>query len=121
VLTLCWLLTIAVLPFRTEMAGEFGNDRFTITFYIGTVLASSICLFAMTVIIRSAPDVAKSDPGISDRHFFASAVTAVILVVALALAALVPGVGYFAMLLLGLAPIASWLRYRRPVADGAPA
>jgi uncharacterized membrane protein len=79
VLNLCWLLTIAVLPFPTEMAGAFGNDRFTVTFYIGTVLASKIFLFAMTVIIRSAPDVAKNHPCISDRHFFASGVTTVIL------------------------------------------
>jgi hypothetical protein len=45
----------------------------------------------------------------------------VVLVVALAVVALVPGVDYLALLLLVVTPVVSWLRYRRPLADGAPA
>lgn len=121
VVNLCWLLTIVVLPFPTDMIGAFSNDRFTATFYIGTVLASSICQLVMIGIVRASPDLAKSNPGISDRQRFTSASNTVILVVALALAALIPGVTYFSLLLLALTPLLSWLRYRRPLADSVPA
>jgi uncharacterized membrane protein len=121
VVNLCWLLTIVVLPFPTEMIGGFNNDRFTAAFYTGTMLASSGCLLAMILITRADPDVAKNSGGVPDRQRFAAAVNAGILVVALASAALIPGVGYFALLLLGLAPLASWIRYRRSVADSAQA
>jgi uncharacterized membrane protein len=40
-MNLCWLLTIVVLPFPTEMIAGFDHDYFTPLFYIGTVLASS--------------------------------------------------------------------------------
>jgi uncharacterized membrane protein len=121
VANLCWLLTIVVLPFPTEMIGGFADDRFTSAFYIGTVLAGFIFQLAMIVIIRGVPEIAESHPGISDRQRFAAAANTVILAVALALAALVPGVSYFALLLLVLTPVVSRLRYRRPLADGAPA
>lgn len=35
---LCWLLTIAVLPFPSEMVGAFGIDRFTAMLYLGTIV-----------------------------------------------------------------------------------
>jgi uncharacterized membrane protein len=99
----CWLLAIVILPFPTEMIGGFREDRFTASLYIATVLASSVCLLAMTLIIRADPDVAKEPGGVPDEQCFAIAVTTVILAVALVLAALVPGVGYLALLLLVLA------------------
>jgi uncharacterized membrane protein len=113
VANLCWLLTIVVLPFPTEMIGKFDNDRFTAVFYIGAVLASNICQLAMILIIRADPAVAKHAGGVPDRQRFGSALNTGILVVAFALAALVPGVGYLALLLLGLAHPATWIRYRR--------
>jgi uncharacterized membrane protein len=121
VANLCWLLTIAVLPFPTEMIGAFGSDQFTVGLYIGTVLASFICQLAVILIVRGTPELAKIHPGVSDQQRFASVFNTVILVVAFALVALVPGVGYFALLLLVLTPVVSRLRYRRPLADGAPA
>lgn len=121
VANLCWLLTVVVLPFPTEMIGGFGDDQFTAALYVGTVLASFICQLAVILIIRGAPEIAKNGPGISDRHYFTSAANTVILVVALAVVALVPGVDYLALLLLVVTPVVSWLRYRRPLADGAPA
>jgi uncharacterized membrane protein len=118
---LWWLLTIVVLPFPTEMIGGFREDRFTASLYIATVLLSSICLLAMTLIIRADPDVAKHPGGVPDKQRFDTAVTTGILVVALALAALVPGVGYFALLLLVLGGPIGRIRNRRRSDATAPA
>jgi uncharacterized membrane protein len=113
VANLCWLLTIVVLPFPTEMIGGFNDDRFTAAFYIGTMLAANLCQLAMIFIIRADPAVARNSGGVPDRQRFTAVVIAVLFAVALALAALVPGVGYFALLLLALAVPASRIRYRR--------
>jgi uncharacterized membrane protein len=112
VANLCWLLTIVVLPFPTEMIGGFNHDRFTPVFYISAILASNICQLAMILIIRADPAIAKDNTGISDRRRFASVVNAGLLTVALVLAALLPGIKYYALLLLTLVPLAVKFRYR---------
>ena len=116
-----WLLAIVVLPFPTEMIGGFEEDRFTASLYIGTILLSSICLLAMTLIVRADPEVAKRPGGVPDEQRFNMWVTTGILAVALVLAALVPGVGYFALLLLVLGSPISRIRNRRRADGTAPA
>jgi uncharacterized membrane protein len=109
---LYWLLTIAVLPFPTEMVGAFGEDRFTVLFYIGTILASSVCQTVMLLIIRHDPQVAKHPAGITDQWRFNAIGSTVALVAAFVLAALGPAVSYFAILLLVVPPLIARLRYR---------
>jgi uncharacterized membrane protein len=109
---LCWLLTIAVLPFPTEMVGAFGEDRFTVLFYIGTILASSVCLTIMALIIRHNPELAKHPGGIDDQWRFNSVGTSIALAAAFVLAAAVPAVSYFAILLLLVPPLIARVRYR---------
>jgi uncharacterized membrane protein len=116
---LWWLLTIVVLPFPTEMIGGFDDDRFTAVFYIATILAADACLLAITLITRRDPDVARNPGGVPDRQFFMGVFNVGLLVLALALAALVPGVRYLALLLLLLnLPVA--MIYRRRI-ENAPA
>jgi uncharacterized membrane protein len=113
VMNLGWLLTIVVLPFPTEMIGKFDDDRFTAAFYIGTILAADIFLFAMILTVRADPALARHGDGVPDRRRFEMGVTTATLAVALVLAATVPGVGYFALLLLVLSSPISRIRYRR--------
>jgi uncharacterized membrane protein len=115
----CWLLTIVILPFLTEMVGGFHNDLLTAVFYIGAVLASNICQLVMIRIIHADRDVAKNADGVPERQRFMSALNTGILVVALVVAALVSGVEYYAFLLLLLAYPISWIRYRRSPAGSA--
>jgi uncharacterized membrane protein len=115
---LWWLLTIVVLPFPTEMTGAFGDDRFTTLFYIGTMLASSICQLAIILIIRGNPELGGGPGEPSDRQRFGIVVNTVIMMLALTLTALVPGVGYFSILLLALTPLVFRLSYRRPATGG---
>lgn len=112
-----WLLTIVVLPFPTEIIGQFHGDRFTTSLYIGTVLAANVFLLAMILIVRADPRLAKNGEGISDQQRLGSVVTTGILAVALVLAAAVPRVGYFALLLLFLTYPISWIWERRRPAE----
>jgi uncharacterized membrane protein len=101
VLNMLWVLTIVVLPFPTEMVGGYGEDRFTVVLYIGTILASSACLTALSVAIRG-------------RLVGGAGSMTALLALALLVAAFVTGVGYTALLLLLLAPLVErlWQRWR---------
>jgi uncharacterized membrane protein len=93
-----WLLTIVVLPFPTEMIGKFDEDRFTVALYIGTMLAADICLLAMIAMARATPEITKNGAAALDRQRLMATITTGLLAVAFVLAALVPSVGYFALL-----------------------
>jgi uncharacterized membrane protein len=112
-----WLLTIVVLPFPTEMIGKFHDDRFTASFYIATVLAANVLLFTMIMIVRGDPGLARNDEGIPDRQRFGAGLTMGLLAVAFVLAAAVPNVGYFAILLLLLTSPISWIWDHRHPAE----
>jgi uncharacterized membrane protein len=115
---LCWLLTIVVLPFPTELVGAFGRDQFTLLFYIGTILAGSACQTAMALIIRRDENVARSPDSISDSWWMTMLVTTATLVLALLLAAVVPAVGFYVLLILALPPYVVRWWYRRNPGDG---
>lgn len=87
-----WVLTIVLLPFVTEMVGGYDNDQFTLVLYVATIVASSVCLTAMSTLAHGRP-------------VSAAAATTGLLVAVLALALLVPDVGYFWLLLLFLSPL----------------
>jgi uncharacterized membrane protein len=95
-----WVFTIVALPFSTEMVGEYGEDPFTQGLYIGSVLASSICLAVLSVLVQGR--VVPSAVGPS-----------VMLAVALVLVLVVPAVGYFALLLLAASPLFERLLARK--------
>jgi uncharacterized membrane protein len=96
-----WTLTIVALPFPTEMVGGYGEDRFAVGLYIGTILASSACLTALAV-------------GLNQRLVGGAGTMTVLLALALLVAVFVPGVRYWALLLLFLAPLLDrlWRRWR---------
>jgi uncharacterized membrane protein len=100
-LDMLWALTIVVLPFPTEMVGGYGADRFAVGLYIGTILVSSACLTALAVALHG-------------RLVGGAGTMTVLLALAFLLAVLVPGVAYWALLLLFLAPVLDrlWRRWR---------
>lgn len=110
-----WLFTTVLLPFPTEMVGRYGSESFTMAFYIGTVLASSVCLTALTLVIYRNPDIQDPDNPVDDRYVANSVTTTGLIVVALVLALVVPKVNYLALLLLFLTPVVArlWTRRRR--------
>lgn len=97
-----WLLAIVVIPFTTEMTSSYANDRFTTALYIGTIMVACLCQLVMLLIARGRPDFTREDADGFDRMFFGSVISSAALVLALVLAVLVPGIGYWPMLLLVL-------------------
>jgi hypothetical protein len=91
------------------MTAGFGEDRFTPLLYIGTVLASSLCLLGLISYVQRHPAVRDEEP--SRRQLENAFLTTASLVVAFGLA-FIPGVGYFALFMLFVPPIILRLRYR---------
>ncbi|WP_245606984.1 TMEM175 family protein [Pseudonocardia spinosispora] len=100
VMNFCWVLTIVILPFPTEIAGAYSNDRFSVLFYVGTILASTACQCALTMIVRLNPETASSSSAISDRWMINSLASTSVLAIAFVVAVLWPNLGYYALLLL---------------------
>jgi uncharacterized membrane protein len=113
-----WLLTIVLLPFPTEMIGAFDHDRFVGGFYTTTILAGVVCQTMMVLILRAHPELMSRPARSLDRTLFTTAASAGALVVALALALLVPDLQYYSLLLLLLVPLIDRFRHSgRPEAE----
>jgi uncharacterized membrane protein len=106
---LAWVFTIVVLPFPTAMIAGFGDDPFTPLLYIATVLLASACLTMLVLVVHRHPELRVDDP--PELRIFNSVATTASLVVAFGIA-LIPGVRYFALLLLFVPPVLSRIRYR---------
>jgi uncharacterized membrane protein len=104
-LNLGWLLTVVILPFPTEIIGTYESDRFTAGFYVGTILALSIFQTALTLLIRNHPELERPDNPVTERGLIGSLATTGLFVVAFVLAALVPGVNFYALFVLFLTPL----------------
>jgi uncharacterized membrane protein len=111
-----WLLAIVALPFPTEVAGMYGNDRFTSSLYIGTILAASVCQLVMVLIIRRDPALRDEDSELARAPLFDTSVNTALLAAAFVVAALVPHAGYYMLLLLLLPGIITRFRKGSPVA-----
>jgi uncharacterized membrane protein len=106
---LAWVFTIVVLPFPTAMTAGFGDDPFAPLLYIGTVLAASACLTTLVLVVHRNPELRDDD--LSERQIFNSVATTASLVVAFGIA-FIPGVRYFALLMLFVPPLIDRFRYR---------
>jgi len=95
-----WLLSIAFLPFPTELVSFVGeNGTATSTFYVGTMLVTSIASTVMQVIIVRHPEIQAEDVRGTLRARGA-VVSTVTMAVVLLVVAFVPHVGLYALLLL---------------------
>lgn len=102
-LSLLWAFTIVVLPLPTAMSAEFERERQTIGFYIGTMFVSSLILTVLALTIRADSRLEAPDNPIDGKAVRGSAVITVLFAAALLGGVLVPGVNYWALLLLLLA------------------
>jgi uncharacterized membrane protein len=113
-LNLGWVLTIVFLPFASQVAADFGaRDRLGVATYIGTVAASSVCLTALTLLVRRRPGLRREDVGRRESSPVPATISTVLLLVALVVGVTVPRVNYWAMLLLFLSgPLEHLVRRR---------
>jgi uncharacterized membrane protein len=98
--SLCWALTIVVIPFPTQLIAAYGKDPGAMALYIGVLFVSCACLCVLSVHVSRTPSVQR--PGLPPAAFSpAGAVsTTVWCAVAFALALASSTVNYYALLLL---------------------
>jgi uncharacterized membrane protein len=111
-LNMAWLLSLIVLPFPTEMVSAFTDDHFAAAFYYANVLAGVVFQTAMIFVLKRRPTLLREGSRDMRNALFVSVSNVVALVLALALALVVPALEYYSLLLLAVAP---WVgRLRRP-------
>jgi uncharacterized membrane protein len=99
-LNLLWLLCIVVLPFPTEIVGQFENDRFSAAFYVGTLLVLALTQTALTLLVHGHKELEVEDNPVTSREVVGSIAFGACALVAFLLAALVPGVHLYGLLAL---------------------
>jgi TMEM175 potassium channel family protein len=99
-LNMLWLLSIVVLPFPTEIIGTYESSSFVAGLYVGNLLALSIFQLAMTLLIRGHEELEQESDPVTRADVIGAANFAVLSAIAFVLAAFVPGVRFYALLLL---------------------
>jgi uncharacterized membrane protein len=97
-----WALTIVLLPFATEVAAVYGEDRLAVAIYIGTMTVSSACLTALSLMVSGRPHLRRSGYDGAEDDPTGALLTTGTLAVALVVGVAVPPIGYLALLLLSL-------------------
>lgn len=110
-ITVLWMMTIVWLPVATAMSGQMDSEPVVKAVYIGSMVATSVCMLFTRLYLRARPRLHSMN-----RHAVregASADVAMILLFATAcvIAVLVPAIGYLALFLLVLVgPLAGLLQ-----------
>jgi uncharacterized membrane protein len=99
-LNMLWLLCIVVLPFPTEILGQFQSDRFSSAFYAGTLVVLALTQTALTLLVHGHQELEVEDNPVTDREIVGSIAFAACAIAAFLLAALVPGVRLYGLLAL---------------------
>lgn len=110
--TMVWLFLVVLLPFPTALVAEASQQPTTKVLYIGTMALSSLCLAGVCRALARNPAVRDSD---SVPRTAQSVVTAVLLLVALALSVALPVLQYWPLVLLFLSDnaVSLWQRVVR--------
>jgi uncharacterized membrane protein len=99
-LNLLWVLTIAVLPFPTEMIASFNTRMFVVPFYLAVLLVCSASLTTMTVMMRRTAVADGNDDGVPESFVVGSLASTTTIVIALVVVLAIPSVGPWAFFIL---------------------
>lgn len=110
-LNVAWLAMIVWLPVATAMSDQFdSSDPLVVTVYIGSMAAASILLLAQWIFLSAHPRLHDFTEQRLHRGVTTTLAMSVLFVLSLAVAVLVPAIGYLALFLLGLVgPLAGLL------------
>jgi uncharacterized membrane protein len=117
-LNLLWVLTIAVLPFPTEMVATFPGRVFVVPFYLGVLLVCSASLSTMTILMRRTAVQVGNDDGLPEGFVIGSLASTTTIVLALVVVLVFPSIGPWAFFILLADPMFIPL-IRRLRGDGA--
>ena len=114
VCSLVWALTIAVLPFPTQLVAVYGSDRGAVALYIGLLVLSSACLTVSSWHLSRRPELQRDGLTGEELSPAVAVTTTLLFVAALVVAVVLPAVNYYSLLLLFLTRpiIRLWQRRR---------
>lgn len=95
-----WLAMIVLMPVATAIIFSLPEGTTEYVIYIGTMLGASLCMVAMTWLLHRHPEAWADGQQVSTESVRAGAVTAALLFAALVVSLLVPGAGFWSLLLL---------------------
>jgi uncharacterized membrane protein len=118
IVTMVWLFTIVLLPAVTALTFEYNprTDPASVALYIGTLLASSVTLTALSLIVHLDRSVSDESGEASRNRVIGGAATSVAFALALVIGVLVPAINYWAIWLIAVTgPLERLVRraYRR--------
>jgi uncharacterized membrane protein len=121
VCSLVWALTIAVLPFPTQLVAVYGSsDRGVIALYIGLLVLSSACLTVSSWHLSRQPALQREGLTREELSPVVAVTTTLLFVAALVLGVAFPGLSYYPLLLLFLTrPIIRMWERRTATASAA--
>ena len=116
-LNMLWVLTIAVLPFPTEMIASLDSHGFVTPFYLSVLLVCSASLTAMAILMRRAAVRDGNDAGVPEPFVTGMLSSTTTFVAAFVVALLIPSIGSFVFFVLFsdplVEPVVRRLRGRR--------
>src|SRR3954470_7299121 len=96
-----WALTVAFLPFATQLTSAYpAYDRLAIGVYLGTLALSSVFLSVVAALVRQGPQPRRKGVTAEDAAPWAALATTTVLLLALVIGIAFPRINYFALLLL---------------------
>ncbi|MFV0434020.1 MAG: TMEM175 family protein [Leucobacter sp.] len=109
-----WMLTIVWLPVATAIAGWMSdNDPVAKTIYIGSLTITALVSLVVRLYVRAHPGLCSqeegTEPGGTVFGLADDIALVVLFAIALALALLIPGIGYYALLVMLLSGFAQKL------------
>ena len=107
-LNIAWLVAIVFLPVATSMTGLMSPSTSVFAVYIGAMLVAALLMAAMIVVLRRHPEAWRAGEEVPAELALTALVVCLLMAVALLLAVVVPGLGYFALLVLLLGRPVHW-------------
>lgn len=100
-----WMFTIVWLPVVTAMVGTMDTDPLQLALYIGTMLVTSLFSLGMLLWLRGQRQLLRAGAELAPSGAGPWVTVTALFAVALLLAVIVPGLHYWAMLVLLLNPV----------------
>lgn len=99
-LNMAWLMAVVLLPVATASTGALPTDAVQLSVYIGLMIAIAALLTAMTMLLQRHPEAWAEGAVLPAEKVNNSLLLTVMLIVALILAVTIPGLNYWALLVL---------------------
>ena len=111
-INIAWMFTIVCLPVTTALLGAMEADPLQAALYIGNLTLTQVTSLVARVYLLRHDGLSAAPRDSIRRGAIADAATAVLFLVAMVIAMIIPGQGYFALFLLMLTPLVTSLMSR---------